>query len=151
MDIEKQIEQMAKTIAIKEIVKALECCGISGTYVCDEKCPMFDNEIKGMSDCKRALNLSAAKLINRQQAEIERLQTALFKQEETMQIIAKEKQQYFDELQTAKAEAVREFADRLKEKCHNYYPSIDSYCVSRKAVAVMDIENLVKEMAGDTE
>ena len=39
-------------------------------------------------------------------AEIDKFQTALFKQEETMQIIAKEKQQYFDELQIAQ-EVVR--------------------------------------------
>ena len=39
-------------------------------------------------------------------AEIDKFQKALFKQKETMQIIAKEKQQYFDELQIAQ-EVVR--------------------------------------------
>lgn len=45
-----------------------------------------------------------------------------------------------------KAEAIKEFAERLKTKTHNYYPSIDSYCCSQKVVTVKDIDNLVKEM-----
>ena len=41
--------------------------------------------------------------------------------------------------------AVKEFAENLKEKCHNYYPSIDHYCCSEKAVNVKDIDELLKE------
>lgn len=43
------------------------------------------------------------------------------------------------------AKAVKEFAERLKGKCHNYYPSIDHYCCSEKAVNVKDIDELVKK------
>lgn len=28
--------------------------------------------------------------------------------------------------------AVKEFAEKLKMKTHNYYPSIDSYCISKR-------------------
>lgn len=41
--------------------------------------------------------------------------------------------------------AVKEFAEKLKERCHNYYPSIDYYCCSQKAVNVKDIDELLKE------
>lgn len=46
-------------------------------------------------------------LINRKQAEIERLVDALCKKEDMTQLIAKERQQYYDELQAAKAEIKR--------------------------------------------
>lgn len=109
--------------------------------------------------------------INSQQAEIERLQTALLNKEDTMQIIAKEKQQYFDELQTAKSEierltdynenlqtantalsneileakpeAAREFAERLKE---TKFKHDNDYIIYAE-----NIDVLVKEMVGDTE
>ena len=56
-----------------EIIKALKCCGILGTYVCDEECPMLNNEIRIASDCRIKLNHYALTLINRQQAEIKML------------------------------------------------------------------------------
>lgn len=43
------------------------------------------------------------------------------------------------------SEAVKEFAEKLKEKVHNYYPSIDSYCTSRHVILVKDIDELLKE------
>ncbi len=42
-------------------------------------------------------------------------------------------------------QAVKEFAEKLKMKTHNYYPSIDSYCISKKAVLVSEIDELLKE------
>lgn len=44
-----------------------------------------------------------------------------------------------------KKNAVKEFAERLKKKVHNYYPSIDSYCTSRHVILVKDIDELLKE------
>lgn len=35
--------------------------------------------------------------------------------------------------------------NELKKKTHNYYPSIDSYCVSQHIVLVRDIDELIKE------
>lgn len=43
------------------------------------------------------------------------------------------------------AKAVKEFAEKLKEKTHNYYPSIDSYCCSIKVVELKEIYELLKE------
>lgn len=42
-------------------------------------------------------------------------------------------------------QAVKEFAEKLKMKTHNYSPSIDSYCISKKAVLVSEIDELLKE------
>lgn len=35
--------------------------------------------------------------------------------------------------------------NELKKKTHNYYPSIDSYCISQHVVLVKDIDGLIKE------
>lgn len=42
-------------------------------------------------------------------------------------------------------QAVKEFAEKLKKKVHNYYPSIDSYCTSKHVILVKDIDELLKE------
>lgn len=44
-----------------------------------------------------------------------------------------------------KKQAVKEFAEKLKKKVHNYYPSIDSYCTSKHVILVKDIDELLKE------
>lgn len=36
--------------------------------------------------------------------------------------------------------------NELKTKTHNYYPSIDSYCMSQHVVLVRDIDELIKEI-----
>lgn len=35
--------------------------------------------------------------------------------------------------------------NKLKKKTHNYYPSIDYYCLSQHVVLVRDIDELIKE------
>lgn len=48
-------------------------------------------------------------------------------------------------IEKEKRNAVKEFAEKLKKKVHNYYPSIDSYCTSRHVILVKDIDELLKE------
>lgn len=48
-------------------------------------------------------------------------------------------------LDRAKIEGSKEFAEKLKTKTHNYYPSIDSYCCSQHVVLVKDIDELLEE------
>lgn len=48
-------------------------------------------------------------------------------------------------LEIEKKNAVKEFAEKLKKKVHNYYPSIDSYCTSKHVILVKDIDELLKE------
>ena len=86
-----------------------------------------------------ALLINTIKLINRQKAEIERLeaecgnQSTLWSQHyESIFETAKE---------TIKAEAVKEFAERLKEKERPTFPLA-------MVIDVYEIDNLVKEMVG---
>lgn len=48
-------------------------------------------------------------------------------------------------IEKEKRNAVKEFAEKLKKKVHNYYPSIDSYCTSKHVILVKDIDELLKE------
>lgn len=49
-----------------------------------------------------------------------------------------------DELRGARQEIIN-VLNELKSKCHNYYPSIDHYCCSIKAVNLSDINEFIKE------
>lgn len=49
------------------------------------------------------------------------------------------------EIKELQDQAVKEFVEELKKHIHNYYPSIDSYCVSRHVVLVGDIDKILKE------
>ena len=89
------------------------------------------------------------RFINSQHEQVEKLQEVIFEQEETMQLIGLEKQKYFDELQTTKSKAIKEFAEKLKE---NIAKSIDNYWNNNAngyylAEDVLDeIDILIKDM-----
>lgn len=115
----------------KEIKKALECC-IKPTSDC-ENCPYYKKE-----ECFDMAKRDALNLINRQQAEIERLQ--------------KENNQFADlgkMYSEIRAEAIKEFADlSIKRICENVNaPTPSESYVVEKCNQVID--NLVKEMVGD--
>ena len=78
-------------------------------------------------------------LINRQKAEIERLQ----KEANLVSIQFQDLQERTDEI---KAEAYKEFAERLKEKS---FQSFGNYGITRDVVEVCDMDNLVKEMVSE--
>ena len=85
------------------------------------------------------------------QAEIKRLQNVIFKKEDTMQMIAKEKQEYFDKLQTAKSEAYKECIAKVKNyiktHCNPYGKPDFDYDTSIKILNFID--KLAKEMVGE--
>ena len=86
-------------------------------------------------------------LVDSQKAEIERLNKA---NTSVVEHLKKSRRQ----LKTAKSEAIKEFAERLKEKAEtetyiDYLPNGNSYEYEYKTVDVDDINNLVKEMVGD--
>ena len=72
-----------------------------------------------------------------------------------LKVIVKAKDQLFDEaealIKKAKSEAVKEFAERLKEKVQNqyWYNYEKDVQVHRQVVSTDDIDNLVKEMVGE--
>ena len=120
-----------KKFTDEEIIKALECCKMPvGSGACNN-CP-FDYQRKKRltgsdKSCTTLMFDYALALINRLKAEIERLQ----KENHCFADIGK----MYSEV---KAEAIREFAERLKKysECYSY-------------VTPRDIDNLVKEMVGE--
>lgn len=115
----------------KEIIKALECCKKDD---CDN-CPNdFGNCYANLAGC-------SLDLINRKQTEIERLQ----KVNDSFTDIGK----LYSEI---KVEAIKDFAERLKEKLGDCYIVSDGeYCGFDCGDIHRTITNLLKEMAGETE
>ena len=56
-----------------------------------------------------------------------------------------------DEKSAIERRAIEEFAEKLKKKVHNYYPSIDCYCTSKHVILVKDIDELLKEYENEQE
>lgn len=77
-------------------------------------------------------------------AEIERLQNELVISQTGYVSMEGKAWELREQLKTAKAEAIKEFAERLKEKSHNLYPFSDEPIINCK-----DVDNLVKEMVGE--
>ena len=143
-----------------EIIKALECCSHEA-YDCDV-CPL---NLKEEELCFIEVRKYALDLINRKNAEIERLnfvrtrdaqryEQKISDQAHTNCVLydlhsdaIKEVKALEDELKTAKAEAIKEFAERLKLMA----PSMCWDTRTEYFFSIKNIDNLVKEMAGDTE
>lgn len=87
-------------------------------------------------------------IINRQEAEIERLKELVRGWKKEAYKLADEKDELYcnavDRVKTAKTEAVKEFAERLKKTSYSVFLA-NLICV----VNVENINNLVKEMVGD--
>ena len=109
-----------------EIVKALECCvGDNDGKNCFD-CPLWE-----IDDCQEQLLLGALNIINRLQVKNQRLTTAHPK---TIESIKKMRDK-------AKAEAYKEFAERLKERAKaNEWNG---------TICGLDIDNLLKEIIGE--
>ena len=95
----------------EEIIKALELCNKPADPEICENCP-FCSDFK----CLYILKANALKLINRQKAEIEKLENARQKQAQFLSEERGQKYELIDKLSQVKAEAYKEFAERLKEK-----------------------------------
>ena len=108
-----------------EIIKALECCiGDTDGKDCFG-CPLYE-----IDDCQAHLNLAALDLINRQKSEIERLRYNL-------EAVLDERADH--------SEAIKEFAERLKEKYLDDEKIVNMAWVN----AIEHIDNLLKELVGD--
>ena len=127
-----------------EIIKALECCtqqaGCSG-------CPLVNSiqmKYRGGYACAEEMRKCALDLINRQKAEIERLEKKAntpfakitFDRDELQEIVYEYVKNIEIDINLAKSEAIKEFAERLK-------------CGVPQETGVIrcaDVDNLVKEM-----
>ena len=110
-----------------KIIKALECCnGWDGRCL---NCPLN----REGTNCKEKLNSYTLDLINRQKAENDSLKVDLAKCSIRLDNLYKTA----DEI---KSKAIKEFAERLKEKASRGFWNELAYA------DVDDIDNLVKEM-----
>lgn len=121
------------------IMQALECCAKDEVVHFCYSCPLLDIE---NNNCQKRLARGCRDLINRQKAEIERLEKELMK-------CKLEKEMLYNLGTEIKTVAIKEFADRLKE---NITSAIDTYYNSNGGGyylaedTIEDIDNLVKEM-----
>lgn len=112
-----------------EIIKALECCKSPAHLGACDNCP-FDNIAREYNtSCTTMMLGYTLDLINRQKAEIERLQNHNL-------VVA---HKHYDD-------GIRDFAKRLKEE---KYPWKQDHLYSTKLI-IEDIDNLVKKMTEDS-
>lgn len=115
----------------EEIKKGLEVCAIDSDDPCGS-CPFYD-----APQCYNDLKLEARDLIIKQEKEIARLQEKL---KSVLFVI--EMSDIDAQIRQAKIDVL----NKLKTQTHNYYPSIDSYCVSQHVVLVKDIDKMIAEV-----
>ena len=121
-----------------DIIKAYEHCYINGK--CCDDCP---------ADILECAYIEALfyNLFSRKSIENEVLKEEIAFKGRTIEYAKEICDELRERLAKSKAEAVKEFAERLKE-CSQWLPLI---AMPDPFVAVSDIDNLVKEMVGDTE
>lgn len=117
----------------KEIIKAFEHCRIKKDC---KKCPL-----ERTTNCMRILFEEVFSLLNRQQAEIERLTV-------NMNAFGLGMKRAAERADTARAEAIKEFAERLTHTLViNNEENTDYFDFG---YTLETIDNLVKEMTGET-
>lgn len=120
------VNELAKPfVHNKGIAEALYNAGYRKTFTSDTQKAYKEGYIKGIEETE---------------AEMERLKAQLSEFEKPVTQFVKDRE----------TQAVKEFAEELKKKVHNYYPSIDSYCTSRHVILVKDIDELLKENDNET-
>lgn len=110
----------------EDIKKALECC--ISPLSCRDSCPLYNNIY-----CRQTLLTKALDLINRQQAEIERLNGNLF----TISNACMQRRN----------EAIKEFVERLKKRAKLVARIKDNTHIW--AVTEDDIDRVDAEMVGE--
>ena len=119
-----------------KIIKALECCTDESYENCNE-CPYSIDTLS----CERIKLLEdSLDLINRKQAEIERLNKVC---QANQQLINALNKSYF----LAKAKAYKEFAERLENEINIR----TTYSREQDKNVIHIMHNLLKEMVDDTE
>ena len=109
----------------EQIIKAFECCV---TYEFCTGCPLVDNCLSSYSLLKLTLDL-----INRQKAEIERLENTIEDMSDRQITLVERTEAY----------AIKEFAEQVKMA---FYYEFDELIPS---IMADKIDNLVKEMVGE--
>ena len=136
----------------EDVMRALECHSLEEISTCDD-CPYCDTTEAGSCGCVMAKDALA--LLREKDAEIERLtaENEFHKSEieemskdrlELHKAIARMKKydgQWKKDLETARADAITEFAEKLKERMREVYPA-DIYD--------SDIDQIAYELKGES-
>lgn len=124
----------------EQIIKALECCATDDGDDCF-RCPYVNIVYQsGNGGCANSCRKDALDLINRQKSEIEELRERISYLEKSIDCSRKEYNRLLQKLQQAESEAIKEFAERLKNK------NVQGFWDENAYVGVDDIDNLVEEM-----
>ena len=124
-----------------EIIKALEYCN---TDVRENTCPKCAFYKKHR--CSTLMLNAVSDLINRQKAEIERLTAKILVKDNINDYNTAQLRIAREELRTAKSEATKDFAKRLKEIIYTHMDRVDVDGVVLLTRVDNSIDNLVKEM-----
>ena len=119
-----------KKLTDEEIISSLEVIATTGNC---EECKIRNCKW-GTCNCSQITANAALELINRQKDEIERLKEFIVETRRCDKEI--------------KSEAVKEFAEKLKEKS---FKTIRNYGLTKDVVEICDIDNLLKEKVGEEE
>lgn len=130
-----------------KIIKALECCrdAAHNPDFCYE-CPYAETE-----NCTILFAQDTLDLINQQQSEIKRQHELLEIANTAMKIANENANLMCEQYKRAKVEAIEEFVERLKDISDCRVVSDGEYVGYDWEDVMHYVDNLVKEMAGDTE
>lgn len=125
----------------KQIVNALEYC--CGNITFDSDCSAHgcyqvslpEDRNGDIRWCRQWLMKDTLELIERQKADIKRMKKIISYLKESIDCSRKEYNRLFSKLQQAKSEAIKEFAERLKDQTEPWL-----------YIRLEKIDNLVKEM-----
>ena len=129
-----------KKLTDEEIISSLELIATTGN--CNE-CKIRNCKW-GTCNCTQITANAALELINRQKSEIEELKNYVNR--------CKSGKEYWVKCLLEKPnEAIKEFADKLEEKCGIFTPLGVNWIEETKVVKVSDIDKILKEMVGEEE
>ena len=130
-----------KKLTDSEIVKALECCCENNNC---NGCPL--DYLIFSSECASKLAINSLDLINRLQAENERLKCCV-KTEDEVRTIANATIQAG--IKIIKAEAYKECIEKVKEEIYRQRHSRSLEASGERARIIKILDNLLKELVGE--
>ena len=129
---------MPDKLTDEQIKRALECCAKGNMDDACPECPLVDYD-----GCMEHLVVYLAELINRLQAENERLESLNNRLGDDVDLKIKYIYELEERLKTVKAEAYKEFAERIKLE---FYYEFDELIPS---IMADKIDNIVNELIGE--
>lgn len=134
---------MPDKLTDNEIIKAFECC--YNDKPCSD-CPFYvDCNCTTPKNDTEFLPKKIVEIINRLQAENERLKKETKKCKEHYKMACSERNEFLEQLETAKAEAYKEFVERLKES----KPIEHKGTLYYETFTIREVDNLLKELVGE--